>query len=121
MGEEEIFDLLKHTKFHVSYPGGTYYSAAMINCPTIGVYLDKQFEKLDNPDPRKYSKPIHMTMHEIMFRATREGFFIYDSKSRKAVKKRQNYLRHVTNDELECYLKGYAEINWGNKYSIIGD
>jgi hypothetical protein len=121
LGEERIFHLLKHAKFHVSYPGGTYYSAAMINCPTIGVYLDKTFETLDKPDPKKYSKPIQMTMHEIAYRAVREGYFIYDTKTRKAVKKRQNYLRHVTNDELECYLKGYAELSWGDKYTIIED
>jgi len=115
MGEERIFHFLKHAKFHVSYPGGTYYSAAMINCPTIGVYLDKTFETLDKPDPKKYSKPIQMTMHEIMYRAVREGYFMYDTKTRKAVKKRQNYLRHVTNLELECYLKGASEISWGDK------
>ena len=40
---------------------------------------------------------------------------MYDTKTRKAVKKRQNYLRHVTNLELECYLKGASEISWGDK------
>lgn len=30
-----FFDLLKHTEKHYTYMGGSYYSAALINCPTI--------------------------------------------------------------------------------------
>ena len=120
MGEKEIFHLLKHAKFNVSYPGGTYYSAAMINCPTIGVYIDKHSMDDGKPDPKK-RRSITRTMHEDMFKAIAEGYFIYDRKTKKAVRRRQNYLRHVTNNELECYLKGYADVSWGDKYTIIGE
>jgi hypothetical protein len=34
-GEEKMFSLIKHAKFHVTYWGGMYYTAGMINCPTI--------------------------------------------------------------------------------------
>ena len=34
-GEEKMFSVLKHAKYHVTYWGGMYYSAGMINCPTI--------------------------------------------------------------------------------------
>ena len=34
-GEEKMFSLIKHAKLHVTYWGGMYYSAGMINCPTI--------------------------------------------------------------------------------------
>lgn len=111
MGEEKMFSLMKHAKFHVSYPGASYYSAGMINCPTIGVYMDKLI--VDG---------VHMTMSERINDMIKDyGYLGYDIINRKADNLRQNYVRHVTNNELECYLKGYAEINWGNKYSIIGD
>ena len=117
MGEKEIFNLLKHAKFNLSYPGGTYYSAAMINCPTIGVYIDKlSIVKYDNKPDLKKRRSITRTMHEEYFLPVAEGYFIYDSKIKKAVRQRQNYLRHVTNIELECYLKGAADVSWGNKY-----
>jgi len=34
-GEEKMFSLIKHAKLHVTYWGGMYYTAGMINCPTI--------------------------------------------------------------------------------------
>ena len=99
MSEEETFSLMKHAKFHISYPGGTYYSASMINCPTIGVYMDK-----------KITNGYHETMSESVFALIRDlGYLGYDTVTRKAEKKKQTYLKHVTNDELVCYLKGYAD------------
>jgi len=49
-------------------------------------------------------------MSESVFALIRDlGYLGYDTITRKAEKKRQNYLKHVTNDELVCYLKGYAD------------
>jgi hypothetical protein len=99
MGEEEMFSLMKHAKFHIAYPGGTYYSAYMINCPTIGVYHNK-----------KITDGFHETMHEVVSTFIRQyGYLGYDIQNKKADSLRQNYLKHVTNDELVCYLKGYAD------------
>lgn len=110
MREEEIFELLKHTKFHLSYPGGTYYTAGMMNCPTIGLYLKKEIVEVDLHSPYKEGRRlIHMTMSERIDDIIRlHGYYTYNFDDNSARRDFQDYLKHVTNDELMLYLKGYA-------------
>lgn len=115
MTEDEIFTLLKHAKFHLSYPGATYYSAQLINCPTIGLYMDLEFRDVTykNEEGERINTTIPLNMAERVnsFIAT-GGYFGYDFDNERASIKHQTYLRHVTNSELECYLKGYADYKY---------
>lgn len=109
--DDEMFELLKHAKFHVSYPGGTYYSGQMIGVPTIGVYLDKKVKhnRYINQDEEEIWANVQFTMSERVNTQMQWGYFMYDHKLEKAVISHQKTVRHVTNDELLCYLKGYDE------------
>jgi hypothetical protein len=114
MTEEEMFSLLKHTKFHLTYPGATYFSAGLINCPTIGIYIEKQVIKIRNwLSKDREIITIEETVHERVSTMQDRGIFHaygWDDRNDKSIKmQRQNYLKHVTNDELVCYLKGYAD------------
>jgi len=108
MGEEKMFSLMKHTKFHVSYPGGTYYTASMMNCPTIGLFLKKKIESSYDWETGRHIK-VEMTQEKYVNRLTMTGQYTFDFETNKAVYKHLPYLNHVTNKELICYLKGYSE------------
>ena len=64
----------------------------MMNCPTIGLYRDTYI-----PDSSYQGNII--------------GYLIYDYQTKRAIKKKGklDYIKHVTNDELVCYLKGYTD------------
>jgi len=121
MNEKEMFSLLKHTKFHIAYPGGTYYSAGLINCPTIGLYVDNKVIPVLSKHPNTYKEWIKINRHysELMNPLTFEGYLTYDFELKKAVIKHQNYLKHTVNNELLCYLKGY--MNFDPMNNIKGD
>ena len=112
MPEEEIFTLLKHAKFHLSYPGATYYDIHLIGCPTIGLYMKKEFEDVTYKDETgqiiSVTVPLNMGERINNFCVT-SGYLGYDFEKERACIRHQTLLRHVTNEELECYLKGYAD------------
>ena len=108
MKEEEIFTLLKHTKYHFSYPGGTYYSAGLINCPTIGLYIDKKKIDVYNYDNLK-TENIEFTLNERMNGLASNGQYTFDFNKNGIALDYLTYLKHVTNSELVWHLKGYAE------------
>jgi hypothetical protein len=108
MKEEEIFTLLKHTKYHFSYPGGTYYSAGLINCPTIGLYMDKKKIDVYNYNQNKNIN-IEFTQNERMSRLATTGQYTFDFNKNGIALDHLTYLKHVTNFELVWHLKGYAE------------
>lgn len=122
MSEEEIFTLLKYSHLNLSYHGGTYYTAGMIGCPTIGLYWDHHPKIL-----ARYHED-NMDLTDVYVEHTSWNLGIANSKARvlqydyETVKHRpQSYLKHVTtNVELLTYLKGYSdfEVN-GKVYDIV--
>ena len=128
MTEEEMFSTLKHTKFHLTYPGATYFSAGMINCPTIGIYIDKKIIRVRDWLSKESSKDrefidIESTIHERVSTMQDAGIYHtygWENRNDKSIKMlRQNYLKHATNSELECYLRGYADYKYGYRLGLM--
>jgi len=111
MSEDKIFNLLKHSKFNMSYPGGTYYTAAMMGCPTLGLYLNKELETINyrTREGILTTAIIERTMSENIINTCKYGYYNYDFETERAVCVPQTYLKHVSNAELLLYLKGHME------------
>lgn len=122
MTEEEMFSTLKESKFHLAYNGGTYYSAGMIGCPTIGLYWPEE-----KKHHTSYHEPITLKQIEVTVEFSMWNLGNSNAKGRvlqydfeTVFQKPQTYLKHVSRKaELLNYLKGYSDlvIN-GKRYNI---
>ena len=122
MTEEEIFSILKETKFHLAYNGGTYYSAGMIGCPTIGLYWDNEPKTYvtyhDVKTLEQIGEYVEYTMWNLGNSNSKGRVLQYNFET--VFQRPQKYLKHVSRKpELLNYLKGYSDlvIN-GKRYSI---
>jgi len=123
MSEEEIFTLLKYSNLHFSYSGGTYYTAGMISCPTVGLY-NEYMPKVptsyyDQYDDSKYkTETIEWGWWNLGVCNDVGRLCQYDGTS--VIQHPQKYLKHVSMEsELLSYLKCQSDfvVN-GKRYEI---
>lgn len=117
MGDKKIFEILKHTKFHISYAGATYHSGGIIKCPTIGIYWNYHTKKLYKDRGKTFTGvSVEIGVKESFDQNTEKGFFTYDFENNCLVKRHQDYLKHCTNEnEFMAYLKGASVIRVQDK------
>lgn len=117
MGDKKIFEILKHSKFHISYAGATYHSAGIIKCPTIGIYWNYHTKKLYKNRGQTFTGiTVELGVKESFDQNTEKGFFTYDFDKKCLVKRHQDYLKHCTNEhEFMAYLKGASDIRVQDK------
>jgi len=122
MSEDEIFETLKHSRLHVSYHGGTVFSAGMINIPTLcfGWAEGRQHTGWWNDEG---------DLKEVTVRATSWNngtcnpptqVHQYNWKKEKVSQGPQNYLINVDNVvSLKAYIMGMQELKWVNRTYIL--
>lgn len=112
LGEELMFETLKHSKLHITYHGGSYWSAGMINIPTI--CYGKSYGEIEG----NYMGERHL----IEASAWNSGVGTvatkvhqYDWDTEKAVQKPQSYITHTVDViEFKEYLRGYKSLKLFN-------
>jgi len=120
MSEEKLFKTLKYSNLHFAYNGGTYYSAGMIGCPTVGLYWEHiqriQTEWYENDKEKKGN--VEFTCWNLGATNPEGKVLQYDFNT--VYQRPQTYLKHVsTKSELLCYLKCQSNfvVN-GKEYEI---
>jgi len=118
MTEEEIFTILRDSKFHLSYTGGTYYSAGMIGCPTLGLYWDDvpkaKVTYHEKDTLKEIETSVEFSMWNLGNSNSKGRVLQYDYES--VFQRPQKYLKHVSRKaELLNYLKGYSDIEINGK------
>ena len=124
MSEDEIAELLKHSKMHFTYQGATYFMAAIMNVPTV-CYGSPTYMS----HPSKWWE--YGEFHEESVQVTMWGNYNYgaripttkigqyDFKKQSAVQRPQRYLYHsMTPEDLEGIIKGFAMTVNHVEYSV---
>lgn len=121
MGEDEIFKILKHSRLHVSYHGGTVFSAGMINIPTI-CFGWRGYDTKGHWNNNGEVKEITIQQTSWNSGTTNPPTQIhqYDWKKEKVMQGPQNYLINVDNiNILKGYIMGMMELKWINRTYIL--
>jgi len=124
MSDEEIAELLKHSKMHFTYDGGTYAFAACTNTPTVCFGAPTHMSHPSNwwEDGDQHQDSVQITIwSNIHFGAripaTRVGG--YDFEKETVVQRPQRYMYHANTPlELESIIKGFPFTVSNIEYSV---
>lgn len=124
MSEEKLFKTLKYSNLNFSYTGGTYYTAGMIGCPTVGLYDSNNIRKVptsyyltEDLDSIK-DEMVDYTWWNLGVMNVEGKVLQYDFNT--VYQRPQTYLKHVTQvSELLSYLKCQSDflVN-GKRYEL---
>ena len=117
MGEEEVFETLRHSKLHISYQGASYFAAAVINLPTImfSYYVEDGYGNWWE-DGKEHEGVVTGSLWNSGHNQPTSKVCQYDLDKETVVQKPQQFAYHVeTASELESILKGLSEFNIAGK------
>jgi len=116
MGEEELFTTLKFSKLHLSYHGGSLFTAGMVGTPTINYgWSSSGYSEGDIKETGETVK-IQRTSWNAGTCNPVTQVHQYDWNKKQAAQLPQNYLIHVDNvHELESYIRGFKPIKFYNR------
>lgn len=111
MDEEEIFEILKYSKFHISYHGGTMFTAGMINIPTICYgWPTRKVNTHWHIDGKWHKEQINQTSWNDGTCNPVGRVHQYDWDKDRVIQKPQSYLINVSNPiELKSYIMDMKE------------
>ena len=113
MSEDEIAELLMHSKMHFTYQGATYFLSAIMNVPTVcygsPTYMSHPSKWWE--DGEEHEEPVQVTMwgnYNYGARLPTTKIGQYDFKKQSVVQRPQRYLYHSdTPSDLEGIIKGF--------------
>lgn len=113
MSEDEVADILQHSKMHFVYQGATYFLSAIMNVPTVcygsPTYMSHPSRWWE--DGKLYMEPVQVTMwgnYSYGARIPTTKIGQYDFNKQSVVQRPQRYLYHSnTPEELEGIIKGF--------------
>lgn len=106
MSEQKLFKTLKYSNLNFAYHGGTYYSAGMIGCPTVGLYWNHNQRTSTRwyENDKEEQGNIEFTSWNLGIGNTEGKVLQYDFNT--VYQKPQTYIKHVSMiSELLSYLK----------------
>lgn len=116
MSEEKLFKTLKYSNLNFAYHGGTYYTAGMIGCPTVGLYWN-QNQKVSTQyyvDKTEKYDTVEYTSWNLGIGNTEGKVLQYDFNT--VYQRPQTYLKHVSmKSELLSYLKCQSDFTVNKK------
>jgi len=116
MSEEKLFKTLKYSNLNFAYHGGTYYTAGMIGCPTVGLYWN-QNQKVPTQyyvDKTEKYDTVEYTSWNLGIGNTEGKVLQYDFNT--VYQRPQTYLKHVSmKSELLSYLKCQSDFTVNKK------
>ena len=116
MSEEKLFKTLKYSNLNFAYHGGTYYTAGMIGCPTVGLYWN-QNQKVSTQyyvDKKEKYDTVEFTSWNLGIGNTEGKVLQYDFNT--VFQRPQTYLKHVSiKSELLSYLKCQSDFTVNKK------
>ena len=117
MSEDEIFDALKHSKLHLSYHGGTLFTAGMIDIPTVCFgWSSGKYTAMWDDYGKKESVTINITSWNNGTCNPPTKVHHYDWENDRATQRPQNYLMNCDNPrQLTAYVTGFEPITWFNR------
>tara|TARA_R110000868_G_scaffold100_1_gene1020 strand:- start:25 stop:981 length:957 start_codon:yes stop_codon:yes gene_type:complete len=122
MGEEHIFNLLKHSKLHITYHGATYFSAGMIDIPTI-CYASEVWPLKVNGNYKDYitGERTRIYIDNTSWNYTNGGsvptrLHQYSFNMNRAIQAPQRFVKHVTiPKDLIDYVMGIKSLEFFNR------